>query len=299
MNYKEFLIDSQKSGVSALLEFVLQYHNFDKVVASFVEGKDYSYYRSRVCENVDSENEVLFYPCNGKKEVELVKSMIDSNLNLKEEVKVLFFCDNDYGLDNKKNGIFYTDYYSVENYYSQEEFIKNIIKCVFNINKYNPEYYICLNLFKNKYEEYYKQIIKINAYCYGIRVYEKNNHKDRMNLNSLKLSDFLENDGFEDFKMKKLNYNELKEIFSGQITISNDDYNKYLKIIDNSKLRGKWELQFVVWFLEKLRNEIKNGTSGLNKNNRKIISFQNEIMTSMEKYALTTDNLIKYINENT
>lgn len=299
MNYKEFLIDSQKSGVSALLEFVLQYHNFDKVVASFVEGKDYSYYRSRVCENVDSENEVLFYPCNGKKEVELVKSMIDSNLNLKEEVKVLFFCDNDYGLDNKKNGIFYTDYYSVENYYSQEEFIKNIIKCVFNINKYNPEYYICLNLFKNKYEEYYKQIIKINAYCYGIRVYEKNNHKDRMNLNSLKLSDFLENDGFEDFKMKKLNYNELKEIFSGQITISNDDYNEYLKIIDNSKLRGKWELQFVVWFLEKLRNEIKNGTSGLNKNNRKIISFQNEIMTSMEKYALTTDNLIKYINENT
>lgn len=299
MNYKEFLIDSQKSGVSALLEFVLQYHNFDKVVASFVEGKDCSYYRSRVCENVDSENEVLFYPCNGKKEVELVKSMIDANLNLKEEVKVLFFCDNDYGLDNKKNGIFYTDYYSVENYYSQEEFIKNIIKCVFNINKYNPEYYICLNLFKNKYEEYYKQIIKINAYCYGIRVYEKNNHKDRMNLNSLKLSDFLENDGFEDFKMKKLNYNELKEIFSGQITVSNDDYNEYLKIIDNSKLRGKWELQFVVWFLEKLRNEIKNGTSGLNKNNRKIISFQNEIMTSMEKYALTTDNLIKYINENT
>lgn len=81
MNYKQLLIDSQKSGVSAMLEFVLQYRDFDKVVACFVEGKDSSYYRSRVENNVDMNNEVLFYSCNGKSEVELVKRMIDYNLH--------------------------------------------------------------------------------------------------------------------------------------------------------------------------------------------------------------------------
>lgn len=299
MNYKQLLIDSQRSGVSALLEFVLQYHNFDKVIAGFVEGKDYSYYRSRVEENIDNQYEVLFYPCNGKSEVELVKNMIDSNLNLKNDVKVLYFCDNDYGIKDKKEGIFYTDYYSVENYYTQENFIKNIVVNVFNISKYNPDYNICISLFLNRYEEFYKQIVKVNAYCYGIRLYEKVYNKKRADFNIIKISSFIENDSFQHFKMKKLDYEELKKIFSDKIVISNDDYKKYLEKIDTTKLRGKWELQFVIWFLENIRKEIKNGSSGLTKNNKKFISFENEIMTSMEKYAITTENLISYITDYT
>lgn len=299
MNYKQLLIDSQKSGVSALLEFVLQYHNFDKVVASFVEGKDYPYYRTRVFENVNHDNEILFYPCNGKHEVELVKKMINSNLHLKNDVKVLYFCDKDYGLDDIDKEIFYTDYYSVENYYSTEEFISNVLNNIFNINKYNPEYQICLNLYKEKYKKFNEQMRKINAYCYGIRINEKNNFLARTDLNILKLRDFLENENFAHFQVKEFNYENIKSILQSKIVISNEEYAKYLKEIDQTKLRGKWELQFIIWFLEGIRKEIKNGGSGLVKNNRNIISFQNEIMTSMEKYATTSNSLIEYITSNT
>lgn len=247
---------------------------------------------------MDSDNEILFYPCNGKHEVELVKKMIDLNLHLKEDVRVLFYCDNDYGLYNKTNGIFYTDLYSVENYYSTENFIIRILNNVFNINKYNPEYEICLNLYRKKYKEYNEQIVKLNAYCYGIRKSEKNESLARTNLNNLKLKNFMNNDDFSEFQMKELNYKIIKLMISSKINILEEEYDRYLEEIDNTKLRGKWEIQFIIWFLEGLRKEIKNGGSGLAKNNRTIISFQNEIMTSMEKFADTSDSLVEYIKSN-
>lgn len=298
MNYKQLLIDSQKSGVSAMLEFVLQYRDFDKVVACFVEGKDSSYYRSRVENNVDMNNEVLFYSCNGKSEVELVKRMIDYNLHLKKDVKTLYFCDNDYGIDDKVNGVFYTDFYSIENYYSTESFIKKIIKNVFNINIYNPEYNICMDLYKEKYKKFNEQIIKLNAYCYGLRVKEKELSSLRSNFNCIKLRDILINDDFEDFELRKFDYDIIKSMIVSENPPTKQEYDECLKIIDKTKLRGKWELLFVIWFLDGLRKQIKNGGSGLSKNNRNIISFQNEIMTSMGKYAITTESLINYITQN-
>lgn len=297
MNYKQLLIDSQKSGVSAMLEFVLQYHDFDKVVACFVEGKDSSYYRSRVENNVDMNYEVLFYSCNGKLEVESVKRMIDSNLHLKNDVKTLYFCDNDYGIDSKVNGIFYTDFYSVENYYSKELFVKNIIKNVFNINTHNPEHTICINMYRERYKKFNEQIRKLNAYCYGLRIKEMQLSCERTNFSHIKFRDILINKNFENYLFKNLDYSNLKSIVNGQVEITNQEYNEYIDIIDDKKLRGKWELEFIEWFLEGLRKQIKNGGGGLSRNNRKIISFQNEIMTSMEKYALTTQSLVDYITQ--
>ena len=298
MNYMQLLIDSQKSGVSAMLAFVLQYHSFDKVVACFVEGKDSSYYRSRVENNTDFDTEILFYPCNGKKEVELVKKMIDENLHPKEDVKQLYFCDNDYGIDSKINGVFYTDFYSVENYYCLEFFIKNVIEKVFNINKHNPEYNMCIEMYREKYKKFHEQIIKLNAYCYGLRLKEKQLLCERTDFNHIKFRNILINDNFENFSCKNLDYESIKAIVKSEIEITNQEYNEYIKIIDDKKLRGKWEIEFNEWFLEGLRIQIKNGGSGLSRSNRKIISFQNEIMTSMEKYALTTERLVEYITQN-
>ena len=295
MNYKQLLIDSQRSGVSAMLEFVLQYHEFDKVVACFVEGKDGSYYRPRVESNIDSNMEVLLYPCNGKKEVELVKKMIDENLHPKNDVKELYFCDNDYGIDTKVDGVFYTDFYSVENYYSSETFIIKIIENIFNINRHNPEHSICINMYRERYNKFNEQIRKLNAYCYGLRVKEKQLSCERTKFNHIKFRDILVNEDFENYSFKNLDYDNIKLMVNSEIGITNQDYIEYIKIIDDKKLRGKWELEFVEWFLEELRKQIKNGTCGLAKNDRKIISFQNEIMTSMEKYALTTQSLVEYI----
>lgn len=295
MNYKELLIDSQRSGVSALLTFVLEYHEFDKVVACFVEGKDCSYYRSRVESNVNSDREVLFYPCNGKKDVESVKKMIEENLHLEKDVKKLYFCDSDYGIDDKIDGVFYTDFYSVENYYSLESFVTKIIENVFNINKHNPEHTICINLYKERYSKFNEQIKKLNAYCYGLRVKEKQLSRERTKFSHIKFRNIIDNEDFINYSFKNLDYDDIKLIVNSEVEITNQEYDGYIELIDEKKLRGKWELEFVEWFLEGLRIQIKNGTCGFSKNEKKIISFQNEMMTSMERYALTTQGLVKYI----
>lgn len=299
MNYKQMLIDSQKSGVSALLEFVLQYHNFDNVVAGFVEGQDFSYYRSRVTENVDANYEVLFYPCNGRSEVELVKKMIDSNLNLKSNVKTLYFCDNDYGIKKKIAGIYYTDYYSVENFYTTKDFIIKILNNIFNISKYNPDYDICIKLYEEKYNIYNKQAIKINAYCYCIRNKEKiENITERTEFNKIKFRDFSNNLEFNKFEMKDFNFYKLSNVISSSVSILEEEYINNIKQIDYTKFRGKWELEFVVWFLEELRIQIKKGANGLSKNSKLTFSFENNIMTSMKRFAETPEKLINYIREN-
>ena len=96
-------------------------------------------------------------------------------------------------------------------------------------------------------------------------------------------------------RIPQYDYNIIKSMIVSENSITSQEYDECLKMIDETKLRGKWELKFVIWFLEGLRKQIKNGESGLSKNNRNVISFQNEIMTSMEKYAVTTESLIHYI----
>lgn len=298
MDYREVLLDSQKSGISAFLKFILQYHNFENAIACFVEGQDYPYYESRVSNNKKNDEEVLFYPCNGRHEVELVKGLIEKNLHLKENLKILYFCDNDYGINRKINNIFYTDYYSIENYYTSRNFIINIITKIFNINKYDSDYDRCLTLYDEKYKIFNEQMIKVNAYCYSIREKEIMNER-RTNFGIVKFGKLVKDmSNLSNFQMENLDFNKLERLFPNNLGITEEEYNENINKIDNTKLRGKWELEFIVWFLDKLKNAINNGDYGLQKNGRIRISFQNEIMISMEKYADTTNNLIDYIKEN-
>lgn len=295
MSYKKILIDAQKSGESAIMKFLLQYHEFEKVVACFVEGKDADYYQSRVKDIILDSDNILFYPCNGKMEVEKAKKMIDDNFINSKNNTFMFFCDKDYDLYEKKDDIFYTDYYSVENYYSNQHFVEEIIKNVFHINKYDSDFRICVNLYKERENAFHKEMRKVNAYCYCIRKIEKESNIIRSNINKIKINKFVINNKFEQFEMKKINYTILQEIFETDFEILEEDYNNSIQLIDDTKLRGKWELEFIVWFLEGLKRQIKNGSYNLSKRDRKYISFDNEIMTSMEKYAYTSVSLNYYI----
>lgn len=297
MDYLKYLIDAQKSGVAALMSFTLSYRDFENVIACFVEGKDACYYRSRVMKHVDSAKEIIFYPCNGKAEVIFVRNSLKLNLQPTENVKVLYFCDRDYDLDLKCDDIFYTDFYSVENYYCTKSFVENVLVNVFNFNRYNPNYYLALKLFDEKFSIFYDEIIKVNSFAYSCRINERKNGLSRKDFNSVSFLKFVEDDSFDTFKMQSLNYNNLVHIFNVDY-VTEDDYLNNLTQINDSKIRGKWFLKFIIWFLEGIKIELKNGTNGFIKCNSRIISFEDSVMTSMEQYAYTSSTLINYIIEN-
>lgn len=295
MNFKEVLIDEQGSAVSAFLTFIQQYDLFNNVAACFVEGQDYIYYRSQVKKYISSNYEILSYPCNGKKEVLELKKMLENNCNLKKNVIPLYFVDKDYGIDDVIDGVCYTDYYAVENFYCKKDVVENIVNDIFNINKYHPDYKICMNLYDEKYKIYYKEICKVNAYAFAIRKKEKELRLKRFDFNSLTFNNFVSDESFDNFKMKKVNYSNLKTFFEGAAEISEDEFKDALSFINEFNLRGKWEIKFYIWFLSGLKKSIKAGKNGLSKNKHIKFSFDHLMDTNVNQ-AIDSNNLKEYIN---
>ena len=294
MNYKDIMIDSQKNGVTAYTKFVLEYSKYENVVACFVEGTDSCYYSSKVKNEIKEKYEDLFYPCNGKKEVERVQNMISQSLHLKDSVKTLFFADSDYDLDDKNSNIYYTDYYSVENFYCQRETIESILTRYFAINKYSEDYNICMSIFDNDYNKYLNEIKKVNAYAYSIRVNEKKNSIQRFDLSSVKTNTLYEKLELDSFQIEELDYNKIKGMFKNSVEITEEEYKQNISNINVKKLRGKWEISFFSWFLEKLRTSVREGRYGLEMNKKVKTSF-NRLMDVATEDSIMTNGLKEYI----
>lgn len=295
MDFKDVLVDAQGSAVAAYTKFLYQYYHYDNVIACFIEGQDYCYYENKINSIVPDDYEVLFYPCNGRDEVEKVSEIITKNCKFKRNVKMMYFADKDYDLKERKEHVYYTDYYSVENFYCQKEFIAKVLKSFFNISRYDSDYQICMNLFNEKYKIYYEEITKVNGFAYAIRAKEKSRHLKRTNLSKIKFENMIENKNFDSFKMKSFDYISLKKKIDLEFEITENEFKESILKIDKSNLRGKWELQFYIWFLNGLKKCINNGTYNLMKNEKIKISFDN-LMSITATQAIFTKELKEYIN---
>lgn len=296
MNYKEVLIDSQGSAVAAFTMFINQYCKFDNVMACFVEGKDCSYYGNKINKIVENNYEVIFYPCNGKKQVEIVKEMIEHNCNINKNVKFLYLVDKDYDIQQRKDGIFYTDYYSIENYYSQQETLSNILNDLLNISKYDPDYQQAIDLFLEKQEIYRLEISKVNAFAYALRKKEFVEGKKRQDFKKITFEKLLNNNSFDDFEMKNFDYEKLKELFNSESYITEEEYTTSLNQINEYNTRGKWDIKFMIWYLNCLKKIIKEGTRGFSKNPRMKIQFD-QLMYIASEQSVLSESLKNYIDE--
>lgn len=293
MNYKEVLVNCQGSAVSAILKFMLSNKLDDKVAACFVEGKDDAYYRIKIKACVPDGYEPRFFPCHGRHGVENAFNIATSELKLIGNAKMLFFADKDYDLYKKLDGILYTDYYSIENYYSQFNVVSEIIKQYFNLSSFDDDYKICMDLYEDKYAVFYEGIIKVNAYAYALRKLERDNKKSRTNFDDIKISKFVDVMEFDNYKMKDLSFCELKKIFKDNL-VENEDFERAFNAIDVYKLRGKWELGFVVWFLKELKRLFGEGSYNLTKN--KITCSFDNIMIDCSNYAECSPFLASYVS---
>ena len=152
-----------------------------------------------------------------------------------------------------------------------------------------------MNLFNEKYKIYYEEIIKVNGFAYAIRAKEKSRHLKRTNLSKIKFENMIENKNFDSFKMKSFDYISLKKKIDLEFEITENEFKESILKIDKSNLRGKWELQFYIWFLNGLKKCINNGAYNLMKNEKIKISFDN-LMSITATQAIFTKELKEYIN---
>lgn len=308
----EQMRQSRESYSVAYQKFMLNYKKYNH--HCFFEGKDDpKYYYIRV-KNIIINN-FSYYICNGKDNVIKINNIIKKNY---PNTKSMYFIDKDFSnrdlnSDNIDN-VYITPCYSIENFYTNEEFIKEVLKNEFMIDEYDDDFNMIINVFKKLQKEFHKKTIILNAWLasYNDKL-EQNNSQEikRLNIDD-KIKPILKNPVLPELKgiknLDKINEkSKIDNIFKVDSNlITEEDITKKVKFFKNIGnfecfFRGKFELIFIVSFLEKLKQEVtKKNNRAFNLKKRKCdVEFKfNNILSSLTQYAKTPICLINFLEKN-
>lgn len=299
-NLVDQMIKSTEKDIAVFHKFILDYKKFNNMLFYFVEGEDFCYYNPRIKKYSNSMN-YINYRCDGKRNVIGVNNLIKENVIIENNNKFMFFVDRDYGLDEIPKNIYVTDSYSIENFYLNDESVKDILENFIEVNKNTNNYKLSLEYFKKTYIEYSKFALKINIFYYTIREYEKINKCLRADFNKIKFSKFIKNDSIDSFLMKDLSYKELLDIYKINYDIEENIFKRNSLLFNENNhynFRGKFELEFLKWFLKKIRDAIKNGLYNFDESSVCSYDFNVDTMKVLSEYASTPKSLEEYIINN-
>lgn len=293
------MVKSLGKDVSVFQKFVLENRKYKDTLFYFVEGDDFCYYNPRIKKYSKSMN-YIDYSCDGKKNVIGVKKLIEKKCKIKQNNKVKFLVDKDYDLEKIPKGIYVTDDYSIENFYLNEETMKQVLENIMEVNKNSNNFSLCLKYFNKTYEEYSQFAVNLNAFFYTIRVYEKKFKKPRTEFNIKKFSYFIKNSSLDKFEMKEITYEQLLKDYKIEYNIDIEECKQNISLFNSenhSNFRGKFELEFFKYFLNTVRNAIKEGEYGFDKSKVCKYDFYMDTMKMLSQYAYTPKSLCDYLEK--
>ncbi len=279
----------------------------------FYEGKDDSKYYNNRIETIQ-ELSVSHFESKGKENLLSLYEIIQKRKKVYSEGKLSFFIDKDYDdMINpiefekwkKKEDLYVTSTYSIENFYTTLNVFQKILKSEFILESKNSlketdnEFEILSKLFSDRQSEFHQFMLDINTWIatqnYFLRetdeyrnisfsdlsLFNKNNPIIKLSLNEVRLNQgniliFLENKYTESFKISDINvqfkFDEFKEILS---------QNKQMNF------RGKFEEEFLNKFLQILIEEC-------NKSKLDYIGIHAKIKTNL---VLNNMNLLSSLSQ--
>ncbi len=274
----------------------------EKSIYCFFEGDDDpKYYNFRI-ENI-VKKEIQYFICNGKKGV--LDTLKDFELKKDIVNNTIFFIDKDYddflNISYNYSNLYITSCYSIENYFTDIEVFKKILKIEFKINEDYEEYIQYINLYKEFQEEFHEYLLEINSFILLYQYLKKeNNYKDNINYQNININRLLK----IDFTNKQINFNNDIERFNllTQKRENNEINTLFNKLKDELKenpqcnFRGKFEIIFLYKFITLLQENLnKDKTNKINN-----ISFnlnEKNIISNLSQYSLTDDNLKFFLNK--
>lgn len=299
----EKLRDSRNKATVNFIRFTRLKSKHNSSLFCYFEGHDSKYYGSRIEKIAQFDpDELHFFNCGGKKEVLRFYEMINKNDDYKE-VKMAYFVDKDFDnsiIEEYNNEIYETPCYSIENLYTTISVFKRILKYELNINEYNSEYGVCLNLFIERQKEFHEKNMLFNAWIFCQRDVSTSENKPRLDLTKFKLKRIISDINLMEIKAE-YDKEKIESFFPDALEISNDALNQ--KIAELEKLepqiccRGKFEIDFLHGFIESLNSEFKK-SDGLIKNQLgvKISISKKNIISELSQYADTPDCLGHYLS---
>ncbi|MDD4156398.1 MAG: DUF4435 domain-containing protein [Candidatus Cloacimonetes bacterium] len=297
---KELMLKKASSAVAVYHKIVNSYNNYDNALFYLVEGEDFYYYQSRIVTYSDySDTEIFYFPCDGKENLIEARKLI-KNIQFKENQRMCYFVDRDYGLHKTPPDVYVTPNYSIENFYCCKECFQKVLINLLTIHYNSNDYIECIKLYDKNLNEYHKITVPLNILAYSIREYEKIHSLCRVDLSKIKFHHLIEDDNFETFKIKAFQ----QEFFIGILNFNNviDEIqfrkNSLLFSGDSQdKLRGKYEMYFLKWFLSKLKTIVTDGNGKISPHRYANFNFEVNLLQVLSPYANTPNSLIEYIQK--
>ncbi len=149
-NYKDVLVRAKIEAPSAIIQYFQSETSGDTVI-SFVEGDDDRTFYVKFIEDLANSDDILFINCGNKEGVIRAYSQYISLSEKKAGLCTLFICDKDY--DDYigaviPGGIFRTDYYSIENYMYNEQFVGKALMQFCGVSRARDRERIISDLFR-------------------------------------------------------------------------------------------------------------------------------------------------------
>ncbi|UQZ35810.1 hypothetical protein C2I18_21130 [Paenibacillus sp. PK3_47] len=279
-------------------EFTRTFKKSKTALFCFVEGEDSKFYNAHV-RNYFVGSEIIFFKSGGKDEVLRLFRLINTKSEY-SEVKSLYFVDRDFDDSLNIPQIYETPCYSIENLYTTSEALCRILTSEFGIEYYEDEYEVISDLYFERQIEFHEAALYLNAWIICQKKLISQGKQSRLLLNKLKFNEYF------DVSLTKVNskydISTIKNTFSEASDINEQDILSEVEQLKNTNLqkslRGKFELEFLRTFLDKLKTlRCEGNNSFFNKKRKVSITLSRDnLISELAQYAEVPPCLIHYLS---
>ncbi|MBL1198087.1 MAG: DUF4435 domain-containing protein [Nostoc sp. GBBB01] len=286
---------SRGKAVTVFVEFTRLYKQYESALYCFFEGEDSKYYGIRI-KSVTRPDKDIYLSCNGKEGVLDIHRMLSSRKHY-ANVRAAYFIDKDFDRSIKEtslNRIYETPCYSIENFYTSLPCFSEILKSEFKLTESDENFQRCISLYRKLQEDFHNAVELLNAWITCQR-----NKSSQLNISELSVLRFVHID--LDKITVKYTIDDLYEMFPNVPIISQQELD--IKIselqtnIRQKSFRGKFEIEFLFSFLQKLMTEANQGNYPYFTRKIKVVLSLSKrtIISDLSQYADTSTCLYSYL----
>lgn len=291
----EKLRASRGKAVAIFVEFTRLYKQYESALYGFFEGEDSKYYGIRI-KNITKSKKDIYMNCHGKEGVLGIYRMLSSR-NHYRTARIGYFVDRDFDQSIYNMGIskiYETPCYSVENFYTSVQCFAEILKSEFKLTEIDENFQRCVSLYRKLQEEFHDAVELLNAW-----VACQTDKSSKLNISDLSILRFVKIDLNQAISMYEID--DLYQMFPNTPVIAEQELDakiSELKVnIRQKSFRGKFEIEFLFIFLQKLMSEANQGRYPFFTRKIKVILSltKRTIISDLSQYADTPDCLHNYL----
>ncbi|MEG3896704.1 MULTISPECIES: DUF4435 domain-containing protein [unclassified Microcoleus] len=286
---------SRDKAVVIFTELTRLYKQYPFALYCFFEGEDSKYYGIRIKNIIRPEKDVHL-SCKGKEGVLGIHRMLSAR-KYYANIRAAYFIDRDFDKsisDLGLNGIYETPCYSIENFYTSVQCFSEVLRTEFKLMESDDNFERCVSLYRKLQEEFHNAVELLNTWIACQR-----DKSSELNISDISVSRFVNIE--LDKITKKYVIDDLYTMFPGAITISPEELDARLTELRCStrqkSFRGKFEIEFMLTFLQKLMPEANQGNYPYFTRKFKVVLSlsKRNIISELSQYADTPDCLDSYL----